>query len=121
MNNVEKSSYKNIVVEGKIIDTQVSKEKDIITGYDEIINKINMKIQKSNNKYKTLSNSKKELLTDLLNDMANITDYVKEYYGFHGIGDELLLENVMNCFEKSLQVEVVSDNDYDIVSEEDEI
>jgi len=121
MNNLEKSSYKNIVLEGKIVDTQVSTDRDILIGYDAITNKLNMKLEKLNNKHRVLNNSKKELLIDLLHDIGNVTEYVKEYYGFHGIGDELKLEDVMNSFEKSIKVEVVSDNDYDIISEEEEM
>lgn len=65
---------------------------------------------------------KKELLLDMLNEVAYVTNYVREYYGFQGIGDDLKLEDVMNAFEASIKVDVHSDTDMDfVVSEEEEL
>lgn len=120
MNNLEKPSYKNVVLEKPLVGVEASKDKEVLFGYNEIISEISLKKEKLHNKSKGMNNSKKELLIDLLNDIGNVTDYVRQYYGFHGIGNDLRLEDVMDCFEKSLIVEVVSDNDYDMISEDDE-
>jgi hypothetical protein len=116
MNNKEKLSYKKIVLASETEDAQVSTNATILYGYEEIIRKLNEQGDKA---HKKLNNAKRELLVDLLNDMGAVTEYVSEYYGFHSIGDTLKLEDVMNSFEKSLKVEIVSDYDDYIVSDDD--
>jgi hypothetical protein len=117
MNKKQKTSYKKIILASESEDTQSSTNVKPVVGYDEIIQVLNEKDEKSHRK---LNNGKKELLVDLLNDIGAVTDYVSEYYGFHGIGDSLRLEDVMNNFEKSLKVEVVLDNDDYVVSDDDD-
>lgn len=64
---------------------------------------------------------KKELLLDMLNDIGYLTDYVKEYYGSQGIGDDLKLDEVLNAFESSIHVDVHSETDLEMgLTEEDE-
>jgi hypothetical protein len=116
MNNKEKTSYKKIVLAGEIEDTKLSTDTSVVVGYDNIVYKLNQKDEKSHRK---LNNAKKELLIDLLNDIGAVTGYVTDYYGFNGVGDGLKLEDVMNSFEKSLKVEVLSDID-DYISDDDE-
>ena len=118
--NVEKPSYKNVILVEQSLETKQCKENLSIDGYENIINSLDeMKTQMNINR--RINNSKKELMIDVLNEMSNVTGYVKEYYGFHGIGDELKLEDVMNSLDKSVKVEVISDNDYDIESGEEEL
>lgn len=117
MNNKEKPSYKRIVLTSESEEAQLSTNATVVIGYDEIVQKLNQKDEKSHRK---INNAKKELLVDLLNDIGSVTEYVSEYYGFHGIGDCLKLEDVMNSFEKALKAEVVSDCDENIFSDDDE-
>lgn len=63
---------------------------------------------------------RKEVLLDVLNEMALLTDYVRECFGCKGVGDELKLEDVLNALETSITVEYHSDTDVDFVSEEDD-
>lgn len=64
---------------------------------------------------------KKELLLDMLNDIGYLTEYVKDYYGSKGIGDNLKLDEVLNAFESSINVDVHSETDFDLgLTEEDE-
>lgn len=64
---------------------------------------------------------KKEVLLDVLNEMAYVTEYVQECFGCKGIGDELKLEDVLNALETSINVDVHSDVDIDFgISEEDD-
>jgi hypothetical protein len=116
---MEKPSYKNVILVEQPVETKQSTEIVHIDGYENIMNMLNeKKIQTNTNK--RINNSKKELMIDVLNDMSSITGYVNEYYGCHGIGDELKLEDVMNILDKSVKVEVISDNDNDIESGEEE-
>lgn len=120
--NAEKTSYKNVVLVTQATESKQSNETVSIVGYENIINSLNSQKQQENiNVDRKNNNSKKGLMIDILNDMATVTNYVNEYYGFHGIGDELKLEDVMDSLEKSVQVEVVSDNDYDVESGEEEL
>lgn len=116
-NNIDKTSYKNIILVEQPNETKESKEITNIEGYDNIINFLNEMKTKTYNK--KLTNSKKELMIDVLNYMSNVTEFVNEYYGFHGIGNDLKLEDVMDSLDKSVNVEIVSENDYDIESEEE--
>jgi hypothetical protein len=119
---MEKTSYKNVVLVEQPTETKQSKESLCIVGYENIINSLQeIKEQAQTNTSRKNNNSKKELMIDVLNDMSNVTGYVNEYYGFHGIGDELKLEDVMNSLDKSVKVEVISDNDYDNESGEEEL
>ena len=118
MNNMKKPSYKKIVLQGDQVEMK-STEDVVIVGYDEIMNNINVKGEKLNRKAKGLNNAKRELLVDLLIDVGNVTNHITEYYGFHGIGDSLQLEDVMNSFEQSLRVEVVDYDEYFISDEDD--
>lgn len=117
-NNIDKTSYKNIILLEQVNETKETKENtDNIEGYDNIINFLKeMKTQTYNKK---LTNSKKELMIDVLNYMSNVTEFVNDYYGFHGIGNDLKLEDVIDSLDKSVNVEIVSENDYDIESEEE--
>lgn len=64
---------------------------------------------------------KKELLLDMLNEIGYLTEYVKEYYGSKGIGDDLKLDEVLNAFESSICVDVYSETDFELaLTEEDE-
>lgn len=117
---MEKTSYKNVVLLKQSSETTQCKETVCIEGYENIINSLaDMKSQMNTDK--RLNNSKKELMIDVLSNMLDVTQYVNEYYGFHGIGDELKLEDVMDSLNKSVKVEINSDNDYDVESGEDEI
>lgn len=116
--NTKKTSYKNIVLVEQQNETKQSNEITNIDGYENIINMLNeMKTQTHTTK--KLSNAKKEFMIDVINDMSNVTGFVNEYYGFHGIGNDLKLEDVLESLDKSTKVEIVSDNDYDIESEEE--
>lgn len=115
-----KPSYKNVVLVEQTTETKQSKETLNIIGYENIMNSLNE--QKKQTIFNTRNNnSKKELMTDVLDDMSNVTGYVNEYYGFHGIGDGLRLEDIIDSLDKSVKVEVISDNDYDIESGEEEL
>jgi hypothetical protein len=119
---MEKTSYKNVVLVEQPTEIKQSKESLSIVGYENIINSLQeMKEQAQINTSRKNNNSKKELMIDILNDMSNVTGYVNEYFGFHGIGDELKLEDVMDSLDKSVKVEVISDNDYDNESGEEEL
>jgi hypothetical protein len=119
---MEKTSYKNVVLVEQPTEIKQSKETLSIVGYENIINSLQeMKEQAQINTSRKNNNSKKELMIDVLNDMSNVTGYVNEYFGFHGIGDKLKLEDVMDSLDKSVKVEVISDNDYDNESGEEEL
>lgn len=117
--NMGKISYMNVVLFEQPSEIKQCKETASIEGYENIMNALDeSKIQVKLNR--RINNSKKELMIDTLNDMSNLTEYVNEYYGFHGIGDELKVEDVMESLDKSVKVEVISDNDYDCESGEDD-
>jgi hypothetical protein len=118
MEKTQKTSYKNVVVEqGEIEKTHV--KEIIFTDYENLIFPRN--VQTLTKKEKSIENCKRELLLDMVNDMSSITKYIIEYYGFHGIANDLKLEHVMDTFEKTLKVEVFSDSDFDMISEDDEL
>jgi hypothetical protein len=113
MDTYNKQSYKKIVIEGSNSDNVQPVKELKFSDYEDVV------IPSFTRKTRNIGSQKRELLIDMLSDIANTTSYVKERFGFHGIADELKLEDVLNAFEKSLKVEVYSDNDCEQVSEED--
>lgn len=125
MDSQVKPSYKSIVSDRPDYSGIPVNKGLVFTDYELV----DFGIEQRQTKMENLSKSarkeavyKKELLLDMLNEVAYVTNYVREYYGFKGIGDELKLEDVMNAFEASIKVDVHSDADMDfIVSEEEEL
>lgn len=118
-----KTSYKNVLLEGENVENNITVE-NVLTNYEDIVSNIKLKQCNNktiNNKSQLISNSKKEFLVDLLDDMYMVTSYVNEFYGFHGIGNNLKLEQVMDIFEKCVRVETLSDNDYETLTDDDDI
>lgn len=119
---LEKPSYKNIVLVEQTTETKQScKETVNIIGYDNIMNSLNEQKKERIGYSKNCNTSKKEFMIDILDELSYVTGYVNGYYGLHGIGDELKLEDVIDSLDKSVIVEVFSDNEYDIESCEDEL
>ncbi len=125
MDSQVKPSYKSIVSDMPEFGSVPVNKGLVFTDYDLI----NFDTERWQTRRESMSKNarreavyKKELLLDMLNEVAYVTNYVREYYGFKGIGDELKLEDVMNAFETSIKVDVHSDADMDfVVSEEEEL
>lgn len=122
-----KMSYKSVVSEKPVVSsTKCGKELQFTAWEDLPFHNQPQLLQLnhptcSSKQSKREANYRKELLLEMLNEVAFLTDYVKEYYGSKGIGDELKLDDVLNAFDSSIHVDVNSDTDFDIgPSEEDE-
>lgn len=62
---------------------------------------------------------------NFLNDFADyimqLTHEVKEYYGFHGVANEISVDKVIDCFDKSITIDVKDDgSNNDNSSDEEE-
>lgn len=106
-------SYKKVVCEG----APVSSAKERGTVFDDYENLKIPSVCKTNK----INSSMMQYLTDILSDVAQATSYVNDVYGFHGIGNKLTVAQVLDCIEKSITVEIVSDIDSEHVSEDDDI
>lgn len=116
-NNTEKTSYKNVVLINQPLDTKPSKDVNVIDGYENIMSNLN---EKKMTTHRKINSSQKELLVDILDVMSEVTEYVNEYFGFHGIGGELKVADVIDSLDKCVKVEVISDIDCDIDSGEED-
>jgi hypothetical protein len=125
-----KVSYKSVVCENPIVASSTGGKELQFTAWEDLpfhdqpqLLKLQPTVSAQSNGKQSRREAtyKKELLLDMLNEIAYLTDYVKEYYGCKGIGDELKLDEVLNAFESSICVDVHSETDFDFgFSEEDE-
>lgn len=108
----QKLSYKKVVSDSQNV---VIKDKELVfTDYENIRLPIYSEVNKNRS-------SSAQYLSDIFQEMAQITSYVKDHYGFHGVGNELTVYQVLDCIEKSTFIEIVSDIDSEHVSEDDDI
>lgn len=49
-----------------------------------------------------ISSSKRHFMMDILEPILDVTSYVVDLYGFHGVGDNLQVMNVMTCLEDAI-------------------
>jgi hypothetical protein len=125
-----KVSYKSVVCEKPIVPSSTSCRELQFTAWEDLPFHEHpqlLKLQPTTSNHSNDKQSrreaayKKELLLDMLNEIAYLTEYVKENYGCKGIADELKLDDVLNAFESSIHVDVHSETDFDFgFSEEDE-
>lgn len=109
----EKPSYKNIVLENVSLDIQTPSKLQFVD-YNEIV------IPPYKRERQMLPVAKHEFLNDLVDSIVNVTSEVVDYFSFHNIANSLTVVDVLDCLEQSLKVSVISDNDYDYVSDDEE-
>lgn len=109
----EKPSYKNIVLEHVSLDTQTPSKLQFVD-YNEIT------IPPYKKECKMMPVGKHEFLNDLVDSIVNVTSEVVEYFSFHNIANSMTVVDILECFEHSLKVNVISDNDFDYISDDEE-
>lgn len=110
----EKPSYRSIVIDGGNLDDHKYVKEVAFTDFANLHIPSFMKMKNG------IGSNKKEFLIDMLTEIASTTRYVKEHYGFHGVGDGLSVESVLDAFEKHVKVDVFSENEQEFISEEEE-
>lgn len=116
-----KHSYKSIVCEKPTTTPSNVTNELVFCDYEDVMKQVHLQITQAQQKQSTKESvHKKELLLEVLNELAHVTDYVKECYGSQGIGDELRLEDILNAFEDNIRVEVQNDNENDFYASGEE-
>lgn len=52
--------------------------------------------------------------------ITQLTSEIKSYYGFHGIANDIAVGKVVDCFEKSVIIDVIDDNSNNEISSDDD-
>jgi hypothetical protein len=109
-----KKSYKKIIMDNK---TTVPKENKIVfTSFEDIV----FPSQESTIQQHTVKSSTSQYLLDILQQVGDITQSIKEYYEFFGFANDITLSQVLDCIEKSVVVEIVSDMESENNTDDDE-
>ena len=123
MDKETKYSYKSIVCENPIATISTDTNGLVFSDYEDVMKQVHLQTTKVEGQKLTKETAyKKELLLEMLNDLAHVTEYVREYYGSQGIGDELHLEDILNAFEDNIRVDMIqtdNENDFVVSGEED--
>lgn len=69
---------------------------------------------------KIISPVKLEFLQAFADFITHLTTDVKEYYGFHGLANELSTDKVIDCLENSVVIDINDDNSNNEHSSDDE-
>ena len=111
-----KQSYKTIILDTK--EMSVTKEKPIeFTDYENVI--IPSRI--TSTPLKINKNSTSQYMLEILQQVADITNDIKDVYGFHGFANDITLKQVLDCIEKSTIVEIISDMESENNTDDEEI
>lgn len=94
-------SYKNAIIEQKKKVTKT--EQFEYVDYDEIRPLI--AVQSKSNAVNTMSNTKRQFMMDIFTPISEITVYIQDQYGFHGVGDLLQVSSVLQCLENAITTE----------------
>jgi hypothetical protein len=70
---------------------------------------------------KISKNPTSQYMLEILQQVADITNDIKEFYGFHGFANDITLKQVLDCIEKSTVVEIISDMESENNTDDDEI
>ncbi len=112
ISTTDKPSYKNIVMEKEAAPLDPSAEGLQFVDYDQLYIPSTCKVLK-------IPAGKRDLLVDMIDPMCHLTQNVVSYYSFHNIANNLCVSDVLDCFEASLRVEIVSDIEYDYRTDEE--
>jgi hypothetical protein len=66
------------------------------------------------------NNTKSVFLQDFSDFITNLTINIKDYYGFHGLGNELTVSNITDCFDSSITIDVFDNNSANEFSSDDD-
>lgn len=114
----KKPSYRSIVSE-EVKDQQDSvlqfKNWDEINASTETLSSVKEQPQP-----KSVSPVKSEFLQAFADFITHLTTDVKEYYGFHGLANELSTDKVIDCLENSVVIDISDDNSNNEHSSDDE-
>jgi hypothetical protein len=110
---IERPSYKTVVTDKQEVVAVGGKEL-VFSAYEDL------KIQTNvSDKRKSVPYAKRQFLIDLFVPFTEVTSYVNTYHGFHGVGDQLSTDKVLDVIDKCVSVELTSDSERDLGSEDD--
>jgi hypothetical protein len=106
--DTNRPSYRSIVCE------EVKEHQDVVLHFKDW-NETSDLLQKSDadissQKRRTIEPAKAGFLTEFADFITQLTLEVKSYYGFHGIANDISVGKVIDCFEKSVIIDVIDDN-----------
>jgi hypothetical protein len=129
-NNTVKTSYKNVVALEDIQHSCDLEKPNYTTEYDsfEVVQPLVLKDMlqrdKFNNKNQTthIPLPMRYLMSDIIEPLGDLTNDIKEVYELQGIANTLKLSDVLDAFEKSVNVTYLGDIDVEqAISDDDAV
>jgi hypothetical protein len=118
--DVKRPSYRSIVCE------EVKEHQDVVLHFKDW-NEVSDTLQVqssgadiSSTKGRNIEQIKAGFFSDFSDFIMQLTLEVKSYYGFHGIANDISVEKVIDCFEKSVIIDVIDDNSNNEISSDDD-
>ena len=116
-------SYKSVVSD--VIQPYSSNEhNDVVLNFcdwDTVTLQMNASQTKTIQPVSEMNNYKSLFLEEFGDFITNLTMNIKDYYGFHGVGNELTVSKITDCFDSSITIDILDDNSAnEFSSDEDE-
>jgi hypothetical protein len=116
--DTRKPSYKSIVCEELREEQEVTLE---FHEWDEVVCQIDKHTrQHATIDEKSLQPINIHFMNNLADFITDITLEVREYYGFHGVANDITVNKVIDCFKDALVIDVVDESLNDNSSDDDD-
>jgi hypothetical protein len=115
-------SYKSVVCD-EISDFQSNEQNDDVLKFcdwDTTLIQMNACQNTTVQPKRDTNNAKQTFLQDFANFITELTLDIKDYYGFHGLANELSVNNITDSFETSISIEILDENSTNDISSDDD-
>lgn len=107
-------SYRNAILETSPNIVEASSDNLCFVDYTDLYIPDTKKAEK-------LTAVKREFMMDIMEPISYLTAQIVDYYSFHNIANILTSCDVLECFERSVEVCSTGDHDFEHGSEEEDV